>query len=1345
METSKQCTKPIAQEESRESFEILKPKNKRGVRGKRKCVKKYEKCLRFLGINAGGLKSKLTSFKKVIEDLKPSVFFLQETKFKEEGQFKLGEDYIIYELIRRQERGGGGIALGCLRELNPCWVSEGNDEVEIISVDIFLKNMQIRCCAAYGPQESDSIERKEAFWEFLDKEVDEASKTGSGFILQFDGNLWAGEKIIPGDPRPQNKNGKLLEQFLARNPNLTIVNSLPECQGLVTRSRIKNGVLEESVLDFFIVCSSLLPYVKSMVIDDTKDHILTNYKAAKKTGRAVDTDHFTLYLDMDIEIVKEKPVRQEIYNFKDKNSQEIFKINTSETTEFSECFDGKNSIIEEVENWRKVLNYHCSKAFKKIRIKDKKYKPINKDVRRLIDERNNLIRFGCICESEFAVKTELKVHQGKHTDSLKFECKQCGKSFRMKEGLHMHMRKHSDTKIVCAECGKQFNSEKGFDVHMKVHDRKTDLQSYQKKKKNSGLAELFPCPICSKIFKRNEQVEKHMTIHTDKQSHQCDSCGKIFQLMKNFKKHLKIHKELQENKCDYCKNKIALINAAIAEKEASENRKIIMKQFEFFSENPENIKMQNMWKILKNICPKMKPILPSAKKNHKGKIISGKNELRKLLEKEYNNRLRSRPFRNDLIDTKLRRKKLFSLKLRLSEDKISEPWTMNDMDDALKDLKRNKSRDNDGYINEIFKSDIIGKDLKASLLIMFNKLKKEKKIPEFMNNTNITTVPKKGPKVELKNQRGIFRVSVVRSILMRMIYNSNYDIIDKNISDGQMGARKGKGCKSNIWIVNGIIHETLQNKKNKPVVLQIYDYAQMFDSIDLEEALNDIFDYGLNNDNLSLVYKANKEVNMAVKTPGGLTDRRKIRNSVLQGDTFGSLLASVQVDTIAKDVEEAGVGLKYKNELPINILGLVDDMIGVSEAGFKAQIMNTILNLKSAEKGLQFGTSKCKMMIVGKNKENIRNNKIHVDKWMEEYIENKETGEIDLKEKYTGEVAIEEVQEQKYLGFILSADGKNIANIQAMERKSIGVIRTILNKMEKLKLRQYYFECSKILMNVILRGSILYAGECYYNLTENNLRRIEKIEEKYMRKIFKTSKSCPISQLYLEFGQWPARFELKKMRLLFLKQILQQDEESQLYKFFKLQQNNPIKGDWVSTVIRDLSDLKIFDTFEEIRAMTRNNFRNLIKNRIQTEALEYLQTKRGSKGQEIQFTRLEMSDFLLPYNSTLNIEEKRKMFEIRNRMTMIPFNFGQKEEKCVCGELESMLHIYYCDILNQKKPELSYDLIFNGNLKSQIEIFRKFTKNLETREELKSKKEFPCDLCDPLYCNHSISIDLDNK
>ena len=94
-------------------------------------------------------------------------------------------------------------------------------------------------------------------------------------------------------------------------------------------------------------------------------------------------------------------------------------------------------------------------------------------------------------------------------------------------------------------------------------------------------------------------------------------------------------------------------------------------------------------------------------------------------------------------------------------------------------------------------------------------------IPISFNFANITTVPKRGLKIELKNERGIFRVSVVRYILMRMIYNSKYQVIDKNISDCQMGGRKGKSCKNNIFIVNGIIHNVLKSKSMKPVLLQM--------------------------------------------------------------------------------------------------------------------------------------------------------------------------------------------------------------------------------------------------------------------------------------------------------------------------------------------------------------------------------------------------------------------------------------------------------------------------------------------------------------------------------------------
>ena len=73
---------------------------------------------------------------------------------------------------------------------------------------------------------------------------------------------------------------------------------------------------------------------------------------------------------------------------------------------------------------------------------------------------------------------------------------------------------------------------------------------------------------------------------------------------------------------------------------------------------------------------------------------------------------------------------------------------------------------------------------------------------------------------------------------------------------------------------------------------------------------------------------------------------------MLQGDTWVSLFASVQVDNIAKQCMESGHSYLYKGILPISMLGLVDDTIGITEAGNPAIAINSLLNANSAEKGL---------------------------------------------------------------------------------------------------------------------------------------------------------------------------------------------------------------------------------------------------------------------------------------------------------------------------------------------------------------------------------------------------------
>ena len=109
-----------------------------------------------------------------------------------------------------------------------------------------------------------------------------------------------------------------------------------------------------------------------MVIDEKKDHILTNYTQARKGCKAVDSDHFTEYLDINLQLISEKPDRKEIFNFKDTQSQLKFKDITTNTNKFSNCFDNDDPLQKQIENWRRALKSSCYESFKRVRINEKK-------------------------------------------------------------------------------------------------------------------------------------------------------------------------------------------------------------------------------------------------------------------------------------------------------------------------------------------------------------------------------------------------------------------------------------------------------------------------------------------------------------------------------------------------------------------------------------------------------------------------------------------------------------------------------------------------------------------------------------------------------------------------------------------------------------------------------------------------------------------------------------------------------------------------------------------------------------------------------------------------------------
>ena len=65
-----------------------------------------------------------------------------------------------------------------------------------------------------------------------------------------------------------------------------------------------------------------------------------------------------------------------------------------------------------------------------------------------------------------------------------------------------------------------------------------------------------------------------------------------------------------------------------------------------------------------------------------------------------------------------------------------------------------------------------------------------------------------------------------------------------------------------------------------------------------------------------------------------------------------------------------------------------------------------------------------------------------------------------------------------------------------------------------------------------------------------------------------------------------------------------------IFKFFEAQRKNPTSKDWVSTVKKDIEELNLDFEFKDLKSMKKNDFKNILKKKIETNALEKLEQKK---------------------------------------------------------------------------------------------------------------------------------------
>ena len=411
-----------------------------------------------------------------------------------------------------------------------------------------------------------------------------------------------------------------------------------------------------------------------------------------------------------------------------------------------------------------------------------------------------------------------------------------------------------------------------------------------------------------------------------------------------------------------------------------------------------------------------------------------------------------------------------------------------------------------------------------------------------------------------------------------------------------MGARSNKNIRNHIFIINGIIQEALI-KKNEPVDLVIVDYRQCFDSLWLEECCNDLFEAGVQDDEIALIYEINSNNQIAVKTPFGESERKTIEKLILQGEIFGPLQCSVTIDTIGKEcVEEHKNLYMYKGLVGVPPLAMIDDVICPAVCGLKSVEVTAFINAKSNAKKIQFGVDKCHQLHIGKNKGICP--ELHIDSWGIKKMDEAQTGFKNLVDVKMDDHKLENVEKEKYLGDIITTDGNNMKNVEARRSKSVGIIKQINKMLNEVCYGPYHFEVALLFREAFLLNGILTNSEAWYNVKSQEVEILEKCDENLIQSILETPRTTAKCMLYLETGAKPIRFILMKKRLMFLHYILNEPSQSLINRFFIVQERNPSKNDWCSKVKEDLAYLEIFLSFEQIKIASTYQLKTLVEKAI---------------------------------------------------------------------------------------------------------------------------------------------------
>ena len=710
--------------------------------------------------------------------------------------------------------------------------------------------------------------------------------------------------------------------------------------------------------------------------------------------------------------------------------------------------------------------------------------------------------------------------------------------------------------------------------------------------------------------------------------------------IKKIIKHLKKYRQLGKSQRTAANMYLQKIKDLNAEKVHQEN---INKMKEAYQNLNEDGKFSTnlFWKLSKSVCKK--------KRDNKSSVINGENEIFgeiaiiNAYKDEFSYRLRNRKIEDGMEEFQQSLELLVSMYLEHAETvKVQENFTVQELKYIIKKLASKKAPGMDGITTELLKS--AGDGLLQGLLDIFNFMKNNIVVPQQWEQVVITTIYKgKGKRKELVNYRGIFLTSILCKIFEKLIKSRIDEILDR-VSKFQAGAKNNRSPADQLFLLRGAIDHMVY--MNKPVYITLYDFRQAFDSLWLKDCILSLWNLGVQNAYLPLIYKLNKKAVVTVNTPHGRTAAFDVEQIVKQGAVLASNICSVSTAEICDVDSSTPIGM-----LSLPPLAFVDDIakLNVTENEVRSSHARTVSFSKL--KKLEVNETKCYGLAI--------NGKKHPP----------------FPALYVNEKVIKVEKATKYLGDIINHKNNNEDMLCEKVKKAIGKLISIFATVNDVTLGVYQYNALVLLYHSYYLPTLIFNCQSWTNITNKDITKLRTLQLKYLKRMLRVPQATANCFVYLETGILPIDHEIWRRQLTYLHHILNLDDNDPVKVLYTQMVKLVGEKNWGNNMRELRSRYNINESDDEIKEMEVEKFKNIVRTNIEGYVFKQLtdECSTKTKTKHLHYTSFTQQKYLT------TLVPKTMYTVVRMRCGML--NTDSSCRLCGLGD-ESIHHIVNCYVVS---------------------------------------------------------------